>query len=79
MVKFDRTIAPGQVGRVTLSVRVSLQWAGRRFSKRAIVLTNDAKMKRFTLILSGFVKGKPPRPVIDRPALRPNAAGPAKK
>ena len=56
MVKFDQLIKPGETGHIELSVKIYKEWAGKKFTKRALVMTNDAKMARFMLTLSGTVK-----------------------
>jgi hypothetical protein len=60
VVKFDRTIPPGQSGKINLSVHVYKEWAGRKFNKRALVHTNAPNMNRFVLSLSGQVAGGEP-------------------
>ena len=59
MVKFDRTILPGKEGVITLSVHVYPSWAGQKFVKRAMVMTNDPETANIYLKLSGRVESKP--------------------
>ncbi|MFH1140060.1 MAG: hypothetical protein V1816_28595 [Pseudomonadota bacterium] len=59
MVKFDRSIAPGREGKISLSIHVYPSWAGERFTKRALVITNDPNTPNFPLVLSGKVEGLP--------------------
>ena len=59
MVKFDRTIKPGEKGRIALSVKIYPEWAGRRWTKRALVVTTDDVLNKFALTLTGKVKGVP--------------------
>lgn len=64
MVKFDRTIKPGQAGKVKLSINVE-KMSGK-FTKRTLVVTNDPKMPRFRFKLTGVVipvAPPPPAPV----------------
>jgi hypothetical protein len=62
VVKFDREIPPGEKGRIELSVHVYPEWAGQRFNKRVLVVTNDSKKQRFVLDLNGEVEGARNRP-----------------
>jgi mRNA-degrading endonuclease toxin of MazEF toxin-antitoxin module len=59
VVKFDRTIKPGEKGRIALSVKIYPEWAGRRWTKRALVVTTDEALNKFALTLTGTVKGVP--------------------
>ena len=59
MVKFDRKIKPGEKGHISLSVKIYPEWAGRRWTKRALVVTTDGALKKFALTLTGTVKGLP--------------------
>jgi len=55
VVKFDRIIAPGEIGFITLSLNLSSRPG--RFVKRVIVKTNDPRptRARFSLALTGEV------------------------
>lgn len=55
MVKFDQLIKAGEEGKITLSVTIYPEWAGKRFKKRAVVTTNDPNKNRFYLTLTGLV------------------------
>ena len=80
MVKFDHKIDPGQSGKISLSVVTEPSWGGERFTKRALVVTNDPKSTRFMLTLSGYVapadkpEAKPPA----KPEAKPPVASPGK-
>ena len=71
MVKFDRNIAPGREGKITLSIHIYPSWAGERFTKRALVITNDPQTPNFSLMLTGKVEGLP------KGALNPGVKGAA--
>ena len=55
MASFDRTILPGGVGKITLSVATAGQQGDIRVKAR--VYSNDPKNKQVTLTLKAFVKG----------------------
>ena len=69
---YDRTIAPGQTGRITISVSVYRDWAGQGVRKAAWVLTNDPLNPQIRLIMVGHVLplgkdgDKPPVPSAGR-------------
>lgn len=52
MVKFDHTVPPGKTGRITLSVALSQPG---KFTKTALVRTNDPKSPNATLTLKGEI------------------------
>ena len=54
MASFDRTIPPGGVGKIALSVHV--QGYEGSIRKQARVYSNDPKNKQMTLTLKAFVK-----------------------
>jgi formylglycine-generating enzyme required for sulfatase activity len=53
---YDRTINPGKTGKISLVLRPSPYWAGKNFTKRTTVLTNDPKLPNFILNFIGKVK-----------------------
>ncbi|MDR1044389.1 MAG: DUF1573 domain-containing protein [Candidatus Adiutrix sp.] len=52
---FDRTVPPGQTGRLVMDVKTYREWAGREFRRAAWVTTNDPVQPRLRLIISGRV------------------------
>ncbi len=56
---FDRVVAPGETGRITISVKVYREWAGQELRKTAWVLTNDPLAPQLRLVVSGLVQEPP--------------------
>ncbi|MDL2226956.1 DUF1573 domain-containing protein, partial [Deltaproteobacteria bacterium OttesenSCG-928-M10] len=52
---YDRTIEPGQTGKITITVKVYREWAGQNVRKAAWVLTNDPLNPQVRLIMVGRV------------------------
>lgn len=63
--EFDSQIAPGDTGRISLSVNIYREWAGQEISKSAWVLTNDPLAPQFRLTLTGQVRSfdQPTEPI----------------
>lgn len=61
VAKYDKVIAPGQVGKVTLTLKTSAVQESKT-SKKAFVQTNDPNNKMMSLTIEGTVK---PRIAID--------------
>lgn len=65
---FDRTIAPGQTGKISIAVKVYNEWSGQNVRKVAWVFTNDPLNPQLRLIMTGHVLppdqdgNKPPVP-----------------
>ena len=57
MVKFDQVIKPGKRGIITLSVKVYEEWGAKRFTKQAMVVSNDPSQENVVLSLTGQVAG----------------------
>ena len=53
---FDRSIAPGQTGRITLTVETHPGWAGQEVTQSALVVTNDPKAQYLSVTLKIEVK-----------------------
>jgi hypothetical protein len=53
---FDRVIAPGEKGRVTLKVEFYPEWAGRHLNQATLVETNDPEAQYLTLTISADVQ-----------------------
>lgn len=71
MVKFDHTVPPGKTGRITLSVTLSQPG---KFTKKAVVRTNDLKSPSATLTLKGEILPSAANPGgPEKPAERPPA------
>ncbi|MBF0529373.1 MAG: DUF1573 domain-containing protein [Deltaproteobacteria bacterium] len=60
VVTFDPKIQPGGTGKISLSIKIAPDWAGKEFVKKALVKTNDPeqRMKQFILTLNGNVEGQ---------------------
>lgn len=69
---FDRVVAPGETGRITISVRVYREWAGQELRKTAWVLTNDPLAPQVRLVIGGLVKA----PAADKTAAPPESSPP---
>ena len=72
VANFDKTIAPGATGKVTISVEVYSEWAGQKLRKSALMTTNDPQNNNVRLIIEGNIlpnaptqDGKPSPSVAD--------------
>lgn len=61
VTSFDKVIAPGQSGKVTIEVKLYEEWAGRRISQSALVESNDPQARPVSLTVSANLlpKGAP--------------------
>ncbi len=55
VASFDRVIAPGQAGRITISVNVYADWAGHPISQSAVVESDDPDTPHLTLTVKAQV------------------------
>lgn len=53
---FDREVAPGGVGRVTITMKIYQEWAGHSLRRTAWVLTNDPVAPQIRLTMSAKVQ-----------------------
>lgn len=58
VASFDQAIAPGASGKVTLTMRIYADGAGRRVTQSASMETNDPQAQYVSLTLSAHVKTK---------------------
>lgn len=60
---FDKNIAPGDSGKVTISMKVYREWAGHSLRRTAWVITNDPISPQVRLTMNATIKpdsGQPP-------------------
>lgn len=58
VASFDKVIAPGQSGRITIDVTLYEQWAGRRITQSAVAETNDPETRYVSLTVSANLLAK---------------------
>lgn len=59
VIEADREVAPGETGRVTISVRVYREWAGQSIRKASWIFTNDPLSPQIRLIMTAQVRETP--------------------
>ena len=52
VASFDKVIAPGQSGKITIEVKLYEEWSGRRISQSALVESNDPETRYVSLTVS---------------------------
>lgn len=52
VASFDKVIAPGQSGKITIEVKLYDEWAGRMIKQSAVVETNDPASRYTSLTVS---------------------------
>ena len=57
---FDRSVAPGKTGRVTLTVETYSDWVGQEVTQSALVETNDPEAQYLSLTIKAKIL--PPEP-----------------
>ena len=52
VASFDKVVAPGQSGKITIEVTLYEEWAGRKINQSAVVETNDPEAQYTSLTIS---------------------------
>ncbi len=59
---FEPTIAPGETGRITLTLKVYPEWAGQTLRRTAWLLTNDPLSPQVRLVVGARILPETPAP-----------------